>query len=248
MTKDSRHFAKAVDPLITKLCHYAALEESEKQLLIDAIVRIDEVKKRHDLISAGQRPEHLHLMIDGWACRYKLLENGRHHITAYLLPGDLCDIHVTLLDRMDHSIRTLTSAKVALVSSEKINRLLDQCPRLARAFFWSTLVDEAVLREWLVNAGGRPAEVRIAHVICELLLRSRAAGLAEDDSFILPITQEELGETMGLTVVHTNRILQKLRRNGLITFAKQRMEVHDWKRMQAFAEFAPDYLHLNIQR
>ncbi|MHB0774801.1 Crp/Fnr family transcriptional regulator [Halomonas sp. WWR20] len=232
-----------IEPLIQKLCSYTDLSEHEKQALRDAVIRVDTINKRQDIISEGQRPEHVHLVLEGWACRYKLLETGKHHIMAYLLPGDLCDMYVTLLDEMDHSIRTLTPAKVASISQDKLNYIVDHCPRLARALFWSTLVDEAILREWLVNAGGRAADVRLAHIFCELLLRSRSAGLTQDNSFDLPLTQEELGETMGLTVVHTNRIVQRLRKEGLITLNSKRMVIEDWERLKAFGQFNPNYLH-----
>src|SRR5215207_4764045 len=129
---------------------------------------------------------------------------------AYLIPGDLCDIHVTLLDQMDHSIGALSRCKVAYIPRERMATLMTEHRRLSRALWWSVLVDEATLREWLVTMGQRPADKRIAHFLCEMLLRSRAVGLTEDDSFELPLTQEELDDSMGLTTVHINACSKSL--------------------------------------
>ncbi len=232
-----------IEPLIKKLSSYTDLSRDEKQMLEAAVVSIDEFKKHQDIIREGQKPEHMHLMLEGWGCRYKLLEDGKHHTMALIIPGDLCDMHITLLEEMDHSIRALTPVKVANISQTQLNHIVDHYPRLARALLWSTLVDESILREWLVNAGSRTADVRLAHLLCEMLLRSRAAGLSEHDSFDLPMTQEELAETIGLTPVHLNRVLQKLRRDGLIELKRRRLVIIDWERMTSFGQFRPNYLH-----
>ncbi len=104
-------------------------------------------------------------------------------------------------------------------------------------------MDEAISREWLVTVGHRPSDRRIAHLICEMLLRSKAVGLTDDDSFELPITQEELGDTMGLSTVHVNRTLQDLRGQGLITSKGKQVIIDDLERLMALAEFNPNYLH-----
>jgi CRP-like cAMP-binding protein len=105
------------------------------------------------------------------------------------------------------------------------------------------LVDEAILREWLVTLGHRPADKRLAHFFCEMLLRAKAVGLTEDESFELPVTQEELGETMGLFTVHINRMMQELRALGLVTSKGKRLIVNDLKELMEFADFNPNYLH-----
>ncbi|WP_106476872.1 Crp/Fnr family transcriptional regulator [Phytohalomonas tamaricis] len=232
-----------IGPLIKKLNHYMDISDKETQLLIDSITRTISINRGENIITEGSKPGETHLMLEGWACRYKLMGNGKFHIMAYLIPGDLCDVHVAILDQMDHSIRTLTPATVACIPHEKIDYIMEHHYRLARALFWSTLVDEAILREWLVSTGHRSADRRLAHVFCELLVRSRSAGLSDDNSFNLPLTQEELGDSMGMTVVHTNRVIQKLRSEGLITLQNKRLVIHDWERMVAFAEFNPNYLH-----
>ena len=104
-------------------------------------------------------------------------------------------------------------------------------------------MDEAISREWLVNLGRREADKRVGHLICEMLLRSKAVGLTTDDSFVVPLTQEQLGDTMGLSAVHMNRTLQKLRGDGLITSDGKRIVVHDYFKLAEFSGFDPIYLH-----
>ena len=198
---------------------------------------------RKDLIREGDEPRDVQLILEGFACRYKLLADGRRQIMAYLLPGDFCDLHIFILRRMDHSIATLSPCRVAAIPRRRILELTER-PAIARAPWWATLVDEAVLREWLVNIGARPAEERIAHLLCELLLRLRTVGLASGGGYALPITQAEIADTMGLTNVHVNRVLQRLRAEGAITLEERRLVILDVDRLMAFSGFDPNYLHL----
>ena len=117
-------------------------------------------------------------------------------------------------------------------------------PAIARALWVAALVDEATLREWLVNIGGRPAEERVGHLLCELLFRLRAVGLANGDSFELPITQGELADTMGLSDVHMNRVIQRLRKAKLITLKAKSLVILDYARLAEVSGFNPNYLHL----
>ncbi|GAB2794566.1 Crp/Fnr family transcriptional regulator [Halomonas shantousis] len=230
---------------IQKLNNFQEHSADEIAILEDAVSGVVDVDKGIDILNERQRPGDVQLLIDGWACRYSVTRQGKGQIMAYLLPGDLCDVHVTLLNRMmDHSIRTLSRAKVASIPRRKMEDIIDNHPRLARSLFWSTLVDESILRMWLLNLGARPANRRLAHLFCELLVRSRAAGLTANHSFYLPLTQAELGEAMGITIVHTNRVMQKLRSEGLITFRQKHLQINDWEAFKSFSEFESTYLHL----
>jgi CRP-like cAMP-binding protein len=232
-----------VNPLIRKLEQFAGLSDEDRRLVDEAVRDVRRLEARQDIIREGERPDEVHLLLEGWAARYKVLPGGGRAIMAYLIPGDLCDIHIALLDRMDHSIGTLSPAEVAYIPRERIEALMGRGDDLARALTWSMLVDEAILREWLVTLGHRPADKRVAHLICEMMLRSKAVGLTDDDSFDLPLTQEELADTMGITPVHMNRTLQALRRSDLITTRGKRVIVQDAERLMAFADFNPNYLH-----
>ena len=229
--------------LTRKLEAFAPLSEADRHLL-DAVIReARDVGSREDLIREGDAPGDVRLILAGFACRYKRLAGGRRQIMAYLVPGDFCDLHVFILREMDHTIATLSPCRVVDIPRERILEMTER-PALGRALWWATLVDEATLREWLVNIGARPAEQRVAHLLCELLLRLRTVGLANGDSYELPITQAELADTVGLTNVHVNRVLQRLRGDGLITLRGKRLVIPDVERLNAFSGFTPNYLHL----
>jgi CRP-like cAMP-binding protein len=146
---------------------------------------------------------------------------------------------------MDHSIGAVVASKVATISPENILGLTNNYPTLTRALWWSTLVEEAIAREWLVNVGQRNALERMAHLFCELLYRFRAVGLNQGNSCTLPLTQLELAETLGLSSVHVNRTLQTLRRQKLITLEGGTLTIQDLDALKEVSFFNPDYLHLD---
>ncbi len=215
------------------------------KLAVIAGKSVRSVAANQDLIQEGDRPTTIKLILGGVACRYKILASGRRQIFAYLLPGDFCDLHVVLLGRMDHGIRTMSQCIVSEVPSEIFHKLTLSEGRLARALWWATLVDEAILREWLVSMGQRLAKERTAHFLCEYLLRNRVAGVASGNTMTLPLTQEDLGDTLGLSSVHVNRILQELRADGFIRHLdKATVEVPDTAALSELGQFDPSYLHL----
>ncbi|MER2269793.1 helix-turn-helix domain-containing protein [Methylobacterium oxalidis] len=231
------------NPFARKLEGFVALTDADRALLeqISASPRI--VQPHTDLVREGDKPDGVFLIMGGFACRHKLRASGARQIMAYLLPGDLCDLDVALLDTMDHTLTTLSVCRVVHIAPETVAQLMEH-PQIARALRMSTLVDEATLREWLVNVGRRSADERIAHLFCELLLRLQAVGLATENSYELPLTQVDLADTTGLTNVHVNRTLQSLRRQGLIELQGRRLTILNPPRLRALAEFKPNYLHL----
>ena len=229
--------------LTRKLEAFAPLSEADRHLL-DAVIReARDVGSREDLIREGDAPGDVRLILAGFACRYKRLAGGKRQIMAYLVPGDFCDLHVFILKAMDHTIATLSPCRVVDIPRARILEMTER-PALARALWWAALVDEATLREWLVNIGARSAEQRVAHLLCELLLRLRVVGLADGAEYELPVTQQELGDTTGITNVHVNRVLRRLRGDGLITLKGKNLVVLDVERLKAFSGFTPNYLHL----
>ncbi|HEV7252881.1 MAG TPA: Crp/Fnr family transcriptional regulator [Mesorhizobium sp.] len=236
--------------LIRKLEHFTELSDEEKRMLQDASRNVKVIEAHQDIINEGDKPDDVHLILDGWALRYKGLLNGDRAILAFLIPGDICDLHVALLDQMDHSIAALSRCRVAFIPLKMMEEVMDEGRErqrnsrgLARALWWSTLRDEAILREWLVNLGQRNADKRLAHFFCEMLLRSKAVGLTDDDSFELPMTQEELGDATGMTTVHISRTLKDLQERGLVTVKGRRVVMDNLDGLMAFADFNPNYLH-----
>lgn len=230
--------------LIDKLERFTRLSDEDRQVLKALARKVRLIEAGVDIIQEGDRPETVNLFLDGWACRYKQLEDGRRQIVAFFVPGDLCDIHVYVLREMDHAIAAITPVCLATVPREILLDTMDRHPRITRALWWESLVNAAIQREWTVNIGRRTALERLAHLFCELFLRLRAVGLAEGSTCPFPLTQLELADATGLTNVHVNRTLKEMRNAGLILLKSRQLTVPDLAALQKAALFNPNYLHL----
>jgi CRP-like cAMP-binding protein len=229
--------------LIRKLSRVIKLSDDDERLLTSLCGNTRQLPAKRDIIREGDRPDHVRLVLEGWAGRYKVLPSGARQITAFLIPGDFCDLHFTIIAQMDHSITALSAVTVADVPHDALEELAQSRPDLSKALWWTTLTDEAVLRAWIVSLGRRNACERIAHLICEVHVRLSHIGLVEDDRFHMPLTQEDLGDALGLTTVHCNRTLKKLHKEGWIEWRRGAMTIIDLKSLRTAAGFDPDYLH-----
>ncbi len=228
---------------IDRLQWLAPLEPDDRALLQTLGDDIRHVGSKRDVISDGEQPNHVHLMISGWAARYKILPDGKRQITAFLLPGDFCDAHITMLKRMDHGIGALGPVDVAYISRNKMDELAGR-PAIAKALWFASLIDEGVLRAWIVNLGRRDAAQGVAHLMCELHARLKNVSAATDTGFDCPLSQAELGDALGLTPVHVNRVLRLLREEGALNFQRSKVVILDLAKLQQFAGFDPSYLHM----
>ncbi|URD34658.1 Crp/Fnr family transcriptional regulator [Methylobacterium tardum] len=233
------------NPFIRKLASRAHLDVGDVSALRQALCSVSQVEAGQDLILEGECPDAAYVILDGFACRYKLVPDGGRSIVAYLVPGDGCDLHASILNRAIHSVATLTPCSIAALPYQKIKELAATRPNIYRALWRSILVDEAVLQEWLVGIGRRSADKQVAHIICELLARLRAVGLGFEPNYHLPLTQPELADTAGLSNVHIYRVLADLRKDGLIESGRRYISVPDVKRLENFARFDASYLLLS---
>lgn len=230
--------------LIRKLVHGANLTEGDRTCLNHLIRRTRAVEPHRILVAEGESAPRTLVMLEGWACRSKLLSGGQRLITDLVLPGDISHVQTNLLGYADHSVTTLTGGIVAEIDPAEIPVALDSSPTLARALRWSSLQTDSILRQALINNGRRMAAPRIAHLICEVRARLQAVDEPVEGDFPWPLTQDDLADVTGMTPVHANRSLRLLRDNGLILLERRRMCVPDPERLAAFCEFRPDYLHL----
>lgn len=234
-----------VNPLIRKLEQFVRLSAADRNILTQAATsRVRKFGPRVDITREGDRPKDVHLIISGWACRYKQLEDGRRQIVSFFLPGDMCDLNVFILREMDHSIGTITSAAVADLSREFFDEISAGYPRIATALWWETLVNAAIQREWTMSLGQRTASERMAHLLCEVFLRLRLAGFTQGDSCEFPLTQSDLADASGLSKVHVNRTLQDLRSSELIILRGRTLTVPSLERLMDAALFNANYLHM----
>jgi len=234
----------ASNPCIRKLEGFVVLSDADRDLLEQISAEPQTVEPHTDLVREGDKPDGVYLVLEGMACRHKRLESGARQIMAYLVPGDLCDLDVALLKQMDHTITTLSACKVVRLEPEAVAHILGRHPAVARGLRMSTLVDEATLREWLLNVGRRTPIQRLAHLFCEMLERLAVVGRVQQDTFALPLTQAELADTTGLSTVLVTRSLQELRQQELIDLNDGQMSILNLPRLRALAGFKADYLHL----
>lgn len=231
--------------LVQKLAVRDRLPPEEKRLLERVAVRVREIPRDQDIVHDGQRTTESTLLLDGIAARYKMLGGGRRQISALHIAGDFVDLHSFLLKQMDHGVAALTACTIAQVPHETLKEITETSPHLTRMLWLSTLIDGAIHREWITNMGRRPALERTAHLICELFKRLEAVGRTDGFSFRFPLTQAELGDALGLSLVHVNRVVQGLRNQGLVIWEGRVLTIPDWERLCEMAEFDSTYLHLN---
>ncbi len=233
------------NPWTMKMEQFTAFSPQQRDRL-DALVaeRQQNYAPDEDILVEDQPINQCHVILSGLAIRYKLLPDGERQILAFLIPGDLCDAEVFVLDRMDHSVSAVTPTTCAVISADTMRTLLREISPMSEALWWGTMTDLAVLRERLVDIGRRDARERIAHLIYEMLVRYRTIGETDDDVMPWPITQDELADATGLTTVHINRTLRQLREEGLIDPNRREMRVLDADRLRQVSGFNPNYLHL----
>lgn len=229
----------------SKLGAFTRLSADDKAALVQISHNVRIVDARRDLICEGDKPHFVHLVLDGWACRYKQLPDGKRQIVSMFLPGDFCDLNVYILKYIDHSIGAITRLKVATITPDEMNALTAERPRITQALWWHELVSTAIQREWTLNLGQRSAYERLAHLLVEIYLRLSTVKRAYSGRCDFPLTQNDLADATGLTAVHVNRTLQELRRDKLIELDRKQLQILDLERLMAVSMFNLNYLHLD---
>lgn len=237
----------AIDKLVLKLERRDAVSIDEKRVLERAVARIDSYPARADVIVEGVPQTESRLQLDGVTCRYKAMRDGRRQIMEINIGGDFVDLHSFTLKKLDHNVGTITRASFAIVPHAALQEITETQPHLARLLWLMTMLDAAIHREWVVSAGRRSAIAQMANLFCELFVRAEVVGFTEENSYPLPITQEDMADVCGLTPVHVNRTLQELRASGAVEWQRGTVTIKDWPALQGIAEFDPTYLFLERQ-
>jgi CRP-like cAMP-binding protein len=234
----------AVAPLLLKLRARDVISAEEAEVLRQSIGSIREFPAGKTIVRAGVGLSESTLLFEGLICRYKDLADGQRQIMELHVAGDFVDLHGFLLKQLDHNVGSMTPIRIATFPHDGLRKITEKHPHLARMLWFSTLLDAAIHREKILSIGRRSAHARIAHILAELFVRLRMVGLASENSYSLPLTQADLADVTGLTSVHVNRMLKKLREEQLLTFKGGEVTILDWERLQRVAEFDPTYLHL----
>ena len=241
MADDDR---RTQNPLIAKLSQFAPLSNGDVGVLNALCQREERYPAGANIAVEGEAPRSAFVVTRGIACRYRLMQDGRRQILTILIPGDFFDLHGFLLKATDHSVATIGPTWIAAFDREAVMDIVLNHPRIGAALWWSEMQEDAMLRERIVALRRRGARGRLAYLLCEIVWRQRAIGMAEDHAIRLPFTQTDLADTLGLTSVHINRVLQGFRRDELITLEHRRLTLRNVEKLQAISGLTSRYLQL----
>jgi CRP-like cAMP-binding protein len=234
----------ALGRFVSRLSSRSTLSTDERRAVLGLNGLVSEFRARVDIVVPGQHVDYACLIGQGVAARFDQMRNGQRQLTAFHIAGDMCDLHSVVAPTAAWGITSLTPTLVVQVPHVSLQRIIGKFPNLALAFWRDGTADASILAKWLGNLGRQDSRARLAHLLCELGLRMELAGIGRRMAFHLAVTQEQMADALGLTPVHINRTLQRLRAEGLITAQGQQIEILDWGRLTAAAEFDPAYLLL----
>jgi CRP-like cAMP-binding protein len=217
----------------------------EEEAIRSAMLEVRQVAADAPVIRHGRDLHESILLLEGWMARTTAMASGHQQISELQFSGDFVDLHGLTLKRLDHNVIAITDCRYAVFPHDRLRRMLEKHPHLTRVYWLMTNIDAAIHREWTVSLGRRAAPSRMAHLFCEILERLRIVGQTTGNSYQFPLTQQELGDCLGITAVHVNRTLQGLRRRNLIEVEKGWVTILDLPGLMALGEFENDYLYLD---
>jgi len=229
--------------LVKRLRTSTDLSEEDIKAIQALPIRVKEYAAEQTVVRDGQRPTECCLIVDGFCLRSKTITSGRRQILSIHIAGEIPDLMSLYLEVMDHDLMTLTPCTLGFISHQAMRQLYRRQTNVGEIFWRDTLIDAAMFREWIVNVGQRPAPARLANVIVELRERLRAIGKVTGNSFDMPLTQEQIGEALGITGVHANRVIKQMRQDGILELSRGRVTVFDEFRLMELADFDNRYLH-----
>jgi CRP-like cAMP-binding protein len=236
---NGRPLASVVD----RLARLSPLSEADREAVLALPHAVKTLAAATHLVRDGDHPESCTALLSGFAYRYKITGEGSRQILSIHIAGELLDLQNSFLAVADHSVQMLTEGEVAVIPRQALRDLALSQSGVGRALWIDSLIDSAIFREWVVNVGRRNSRARVAHLLCELCLRMRRAGLIDEPCYELPMSQEQLADAVGLTSVHVNRVLKQLAEEGLIRRDRRSIAIADWNRMKDAGDFNERYLH-----
>jgi CRP-like cAMP-binding protein len=232
--------------MVRRLAYWHALSPDDRAAVLNLPHRVRTLEQHNYIIREFDRAESSCVLLSGFAMRHKIVAGGKRQILAIHMKSELVDLQNSLLGCADHSVQMLTAGRVAIIPRAAITRLAFERPNVGKALWTDTLVDASIFREWIANVGRRDARTRLAHLLCEIALRMKVAGLGEQTNYELPMTQDQLADTTGMTSVHINRTIRRLEAEGLIERRSARaIVIGDWRKLAEVGDFNSAYLHLN---
>ena len=221
----------------------SSLSTPAREAFLQLPARREEYDIYHSIVHEDDSTDTCCLMVSGCVSRYKTLPNGQRQINSFHFGGEMVDLQAALLLVADHGIRTHSPCTVLRIDCNALLALSVDYPEWSRAFWFDTLVDAAIFREWMLNVGRRIAVGRVGHLLLEIAYKLVKAGLSDGRAFTMPVTQSDLADAVGLSSVHTNRSLQELRERGLISTIGRKFVIEDRPGLEKLSSFDPSYLH-----
>lgn len=231
------------DVLLRKLKVHSHFEKADVAAIRRLRCEIRELIPGEDFIRQGDKPKAAAIILEGILARFHTLQSGARQYLSLHYPGDWPDAQALFLTHMDHSVCAMNRASVCSISHEQLLKTFDERPAIALAVWRETLIDAAIFRESITNNSSRQGPARIAHFFCEQFHRAKVAGLADDHTCPLPLTQTQLGEMLGMSLVTINRHLQVLRQTKAADYKAGRLIIRSWPKLASLGEFDPTYLH-----
>ena len=224
-------------PLLMKLKQAMPLSSDEEAAIRLALGHWKVIPSRQHIACEGDRPKKTTVLLDGLMYRYVTMADGRRQILSFIVPGDFCDLSAVVEGWMDHAISTLGACTVAVIEHDSLDRLINSSHAIRTALWRDTLREAAIHRVWVSNLGRRSAYERLAHLFCEIAVRLDAVGMKRTCGYDFMATQTDIGDAVGLSAVHVNRMLQQLRCQNLITYNGNTFAIPDWERLAEIAGF-----------
>jgi CRP-like cAMP-binding protein len=228
--------------LIARLRAVVGLSEQDQLRLTRMPYRVKSLADGEYVLREGDKPSSCIVVMKGFLSRQRVV-NARNQISSFYLAGDMPDLPTLHLPVVDFDLCSVGPSTIASVPHSFLREMMSESSGLTHAFWRETLIHAALYRQWLENLGSRQALGRVAHLLCELTARMEFVGLADDGSFRLPLTQADVADACGLSIVHVNRTIQELRLLDLIEWQNYTLTLHRPQELQAVAEFSPEYLH-----
>lgn len=230
---------------LSSLDAHIRLTEADRAAILELEPEVRTQQPHATLVREGEHPTTCAVLIEGFAIRTKQTISGERAIVGIQIPGDALDLQHLYLECADHDVQMLTNGRLAILQRQGLRALASARPDIGRAITMTNQVDASILREWLLNVGRRSARARTAHLFCELSVRLAGRGLIVEEAFELPMTQEQIGDALGLTSVHINRTIKALESEGLLSRSHRSVRVINWERLREVAEFDDLYLHMD---
>jgi len=231
---------------LNRLTSRSVLTKEEQQAVLELPSHAAQAKANVDCVRLGERVDHSTLVVAGMIGRFGQDRNGQRQITMIHIPGELADLHSVVLPLSTSALQALSTATVLHIPHAAIRGVAARYPALAEAFWRDCMVDAAIISEWVLNVGRRAARERIAHLLCEIAVRTVGAKSgARDIVFDFLITQDQLADATAMTGVHVNRMLKQLREENLIAIDGKNWTVLDPAGLRKAARYEASYLHLD---